>query len=63
MSDGEKIRTLREKKQLSQKELAERAGVTQAQISAIELGVRTLSVPVARAIAKALECDIADVVG
>lgn len=63
MSDGEKIRELRKQKKMTQEELAARVGVTKAQISAIELGVRVLSVPVAKAIASALDCSIADLVG
>lgn len=63
MSDGEKIRALRKRRNLTQEELASKVGVTKAQICAIELGVRTLSVPIARAIASALECDITDIVG
>ena len=63
MSDGEKIRELRKQKKMTQEELATRVGVTKAQISAIELGVRVLSVPVAKAIASALDCSIADLVG
>ena len=63
MSDGEKIRELRKQKKMTQEELAARVGVTKAQISAIELGVRILSVPIAKAIASALDCSIADLVG
>lgn len=63
MSIGENVRALRMKKNLTQEELATKVGVTKALISAIENDIRTLSVPVARAIANALGCSITEVIG
>jgi transcriptional regulator with XRE-family HTH domain len=56
VSAGESLRILRELQELSQNELARRAGIPQATISAIENGRVRLGVERAKALARALKC-------
>ena len=51
---GEKVRTIRTKKGLSQEELAELAGLHRTYISSLELGKRNVSLINIHALAKAL---------
>lgn len=55
-----KIREIRNKQGLTQKELAERIGVRQKDVSRWELGVYNPKVDKLMLIAKALDCDIKD---
>ena len=52
MTDGERIKAIRKELNLNQKEFAERITVTQAQISAIEKNIRTLTERTKQAIIK-----------
>jgi transcriptional regulator with XRE-family HTH domain len=55
MSPGEMLRTLRELQELSQGELAELAGMSQSNISALENGARQIGRERALVLAKALK--------
>ena len=52
--DGEKLRSLRKERSLSQAELAARAGTTQATISELERGLRRVQYRTTRRLASAL---------
>jgi transcriptional regulator with XRE-family HTH domain len=56
VSVGESVRIMRELQELSQNELAERTGISQSTISAIENGRVNLGVERAKTIARALKC-------
>ena len=56
VSVGESVRIVRELQELSQNELAGRAGISQATISAIENGRVNLGVERAKVLARALRC-------
>ena len=56
VSVGESVRILRELQELSQSQLAERSGIPQATISAIENGRVNLGVERAKMLARALQC-------
>ena len=56
VSPGESLRILRELQDLSQNELAERTGIAQSTISAIENGRVNLGVERAKMLARALSC-------
>lgn len=56
VSVGESVRIIRELQELSQNELAERTGIPQATISAIENGRVRLGVERAKVLARALRC-------
>lgn len=43
MSEGERVKARRKKKKLTQRELAERLGVSESYISRLEAGQRSLS--------------------
>jgi transcriptional regulator with XRE-family HTH domain len=56
VSVGESVRILRELQELSQRQLSELTGITQATISAIENGRVNLGVERAKVLARALHC-------
>lgn len=56
VSVGESVRILRELQELSQSQLAERSGIPQATLSAIENGRVNLGVERAKMLARALKC-------
>ena len=56
VSVGDSVRILRELQEFSQSELAERTGIPQSTISAIENGRVNLGVERAKVIARALKC-------
>lgn len=56
-----KLRTIREQKGLTQKELAERAGVVQSLISMVESGTANFSIKVAKRVCAVLGCKIDDI--
>lgn len=56
VSVGESVRIIRELQELSQNELAERTGISQATISAIENDRVRLGVERAKVLARALKC-------
>lgn len=57
---GDNIRALREEKKISQAELAERVGVSQVQISRIELNKSKTKISTMMKIAEALDVEIKD---
>ena len=56
VSVGESVRILRELQELSQRQLADLTGISQATISAIENGRVNLGVERAKVLARALKC-------
>jgi transcriptional regulator with XRE-family HTH domain len=56
VSVGESVRILRELQELSQSQLSELTGISQATISAIENGRVNLGVERAKVLARALKC-------
>lgn len=60
MSIGGNLRRLRTEAGLRQQELADRAGLTQGQISRFENGVGRVDVEHLAKLAKALACDVGD---
>ena len=56
VSVGESVRILRELQELSQNQLAERSGIPQSTISAIENGRVNLGIERAKMLARALQC-------
>lgn len=59
---GRKIMIFRTDRRLSQKELADRIGVTSAYVSFLEKGHRNLSVELLATIATALGCKMVDLI-
>lgn len=59
LSIGERVREIRRKRGLSQKELAEAADVSQATIAQLETGRKDPSVKTLRKLSDALDIDIA----
>ena len=62
VSVGESVRILRELQELSQRQLSELTGISQATISAIENGRANLGVERAKVLARALKCHPAALV-
>ena len=60
MSIGENIKQKREAANLTQKELAEKLGITQSMIAQLERGTKTLTVPLGQEIANILSCKLSD---
>lgn len=60
MSVGENIKYIRQSRGLSQAQLTERIGITQATMSLIEKGIRNPSLQTAAEIARVLEVRIED---
>lgn len=58
MSIGENIRKYRVGKQITQKELASEIGVTQSMIAQIERETKTLTLPLGKEIARALDVNL-----
>ena len=58
MSLGKNIRNLREERDMKQKELAEKVGVTQAMICWVERETKNPSLQLGVEIAKALGCTV-----
>lgn len=61
-SFGEKIKALREQRDLTQEQLAELVGVHQTQISHCEKGARKMSIPLIEKLAVALRTDADDLI-
>lgn len=57
-----KIKEIREKKGITQLELAEQAGITQVYLSYIENGHKTPTLKTLQKLAKALEVDIGELI-
>ena len=62
MNVGASIRSIREKKGMSQVELAEKVNVTQYMLCQIERGTKVPSLPLSTEIAAALGCTLNDIV-
>lgn len=60
MSVGTNIKRIREERGMLQRELAEKAGVTQAMLSQIERGTKNPSLQVGKEISVILNCSIDD---
>jgi transcriptional regulator with XRE-family HTH domain len=60
---GAQLRQLRTKRGLSQQALAERVGIPQTHVSAIELGLKFPNLLTILRFAVALECKVIDLVG
>lgn len=60
MAVSERIKSIRERKGMNQKELAERVGISQPMICQIERGTKNPSLQVAYSISKVLECKLED---
>ena len=58
VTPGEMLRTLRELQELTQSELAERTGIAQSNLSALETGTRELGRERALVLAKALRVPL-----
>ena len=63
MSIGENLKRLREEQDMTQMTLAERVCVSQPMIAQLERGTKTMTVPLALAIAQALSCTVSDLIG
>ncbi|HEX7838728.1 MAG TPA: helix-turn-helix transcriptional regulator [Kofleriaceae bacterium] len=57
---GVRIRTLREERELTQKQLADRVGISAAHISFIERGAKTASLEVLIGIAEVLDMSLSE---
>ncbi len=62
MNAGIKIAKLREAKNVSQSALAEAVGITQSMLCQIERGTKTVTLPLAVQIVKALGARITDII-
>lgn len=62
MNIGENMKMIRESRNISQCELAERIYVRQSTICQIERGTRALTLPLAVQITKVLDCTIDDLI-
>lgn len=63
MSIGEKIRTIRTERGISQKALAEAVGISQPMMNQIERGTKSVTLLLGAEIVKVLQCDLNDLVG
>lgn len=60
MNVGRNIRNLRERRGITQVQLAEKVGITQAMLCQIERGTKNPSLQVGAEIAKSLSCKVDD---
>lgn len=60
MNVGRNIRNLREHRGITQVQLAEKVGITQAMLCQIERGTKNPSLQVGAEIAKSLSCKVED---
>lgn len=60
MNIGDNIRKIRRDKDISQEQLAKAVGVSQPMIAQIERGSRTATMPIGKAIADVLGCDVTE---
>ena len=63
MGMGERIADYRKRANLTQKELAQKAGVSGGMIGQIERGTKTVSIQLGKTLAKILKVDILDIIG
>ncbi len=62
MNFGEKLREKRHARGLTQMQLAEKANVSQSVIAQFERGSKQPTIPTAKAIADALDCELSELV-
>ena len=60
MTIGKKLRRIREDRNMMQKDLAEKIGVTPQLLCQVERGSRSLSLPLAIEVAEVLGCKVTD---
>ncbi len=60
MSIGENIKEMRQRKDWTQREFAEKIGIKQSMVAQIERGTKTLTVPLGKEIAKVFGCTLDD---
>ena len=60
---GQRLRRLRQAAELTQTELADRAGTTQDHISALERGEKTPGLDLCRRLAKACKAPVGELIG
>lgn len=60
MSIGTNIKRLRQEKDITQVELAERIGVTQSMLCQIERGTKAVTLPLGKQIAEIFGCSVDD---
>lgn len=62
MSIGQKIKALRESKQMKQEELAEMLGISQSMVCQLERGTKAMTMPLGQEIAQIFSCTLDDLV-
>lgn len=60
MSIGERLRRIREHRNMTQEQVAKAAGITKPMIRQVENGYKNMSLPVAVAVAEVLNCTVND---
>lgn len=63
MGMGERVAELRKGAGMTQEELAQKAGVSNGMIGQIERGTKTVSVQLAKSLAKIFEVDVLEIIG
>ncbi len=63
MGMGERVAELRKGAEMTQEELAQKAGVSNGMIGQIERGTKTVSVQLAKSLAKIFEVDVLEIIG
>lgn len=63
MDMGERVAELRKGAEMTQEELAQKAGVSNGMIGQIERGTKTVSVQLAKSLAKIFEVDVLEIIG
>lgn len=60
MSIGENIKEMRQRKDWTQREFAERIGISQPMLAQIERGTKTVTLPIGKLIAEVFGCTLDD---
>ncbi len=60
MSIGERLKSIRESRNMTQEQVAKAAGITKQMVCAVEKGYKAMSLPVAVAVADVLSCTVSD---
>jgi len=60
---GERLRNLRARRGLPRRAVAQNAGISERHLASMESGVGNASILILRQIARALECDLAEIIG
>ena len=60
MSIGEIIKEMRQRKDWTQRELAEKIGINQSMVAQIERGTKTVTLPLGKQIAEVFGCTLDD---